>query len=117
MPMITPWSKKPASLLMWLACGWAGLAPMAHACDPAAINWQALAQRHDRNHDGRYSRAEFAQIADFAPYAWPKAFAGPRGHQRLFARLDRNQNGQIEEQEFFALYTWLPNPCAGWGQR
>lgn len=90
------------------------IVPVTHACEPAAVDWQLLDQRYDRNHDGRYSRDEFARINDLPPFDWPREFAGPLGHQRLFKRLDRNKNGQIEEQEFFEIYSWLPNPCAGW---
>lgn len=97
--------------------GLAWLPAVALACEPAALDGQALMQTNDHNRDGALQRSELA-AARFDGSGYDGFEADP-SRPDAFARLDKNGDGKLSgwgegADELGGLYRYLPNPCAGW---
>ena len=89
---------------------WAGIGSCL-ACEPASIDWQHFFAQYDRNGNGQISEREFKRVGGFFPYHWPNR--PYLSHRNLFAKLDINQDGALDQDELSGVYTLLSNPYLG----
>lgn len=86
------------------------------ACDPIAINWTALYAKNDKNHDKNLQLNEWLTL-DFSSSNYDGGFESNKPLSQIFKELDANKNQQLDQEELYDIYLYLPNPCANFDMR
>lgn len=102
-----------ASCLLLAICA----SHIAHACEPAGLDWQALYQDHDKNRNRFFEPAEWPMLIrlDSQSVDWrDKAPRRDSDRWQVFRELDRNHDRRLSEEEMNGIHMYFSNPCAGW---
>ena len=83
-------------------------ASKAHACEPAAFDFDVLMETSDVNHDGYLQRDELLAVGTF------DMLDKDINTDLAFDALDTNHEQKISHQELWQWGEYTHNACAGW---
>ena len=91
------------------------ISPIAIACEPASLDWDALYNRNDINQDNFIDKTEWKSVIQLKdqPYQWENpTTADDPFRLKIFHAIDKNQDDKLSADELSDIYSHLPNPCA-----